>query len=91
VAERALRLVPPDVPVSATNMLGSHLAERRRVFSFPVLGEARWVAVDLQRPSYRDQLGHAEQLERAVVALRAGGRYDVVFDEDGVLVLHRTR
>ena len=55
------------------------------------LGEARWVAVDLERPSYRDQLGHAEQLERAVAALRASGRYAVVFDEDGVLVLHRTR
>ena len=91
VAERALTLVPPGAPVSATNTLGSHLAERRRAFSFPVLGEARWVAVDLERPSYRDQLGHAEQLERAVAALRASGRYAVVFDEDGVLVLHRTR
>ena len=89
VAEQALRLIPADAPVSATNTLAAHLSERRRVFSFPVLGEARWVAIDLERPSYRDQVGRAEQLGRAVTALRAGGRFRVVFDEDGILVLHR--
>jgi uncharacterized membrane protein len=88
-AERAVRLIPREAPVSATNTLGAHLSERRRVFSFPVLGEARWVAVDLERPSYRDQLGRAGELGRAVAALRADGRFRVVFDEDGVLVLHR--
>ena len=77
--------------MSATNTLGAHLSERRRVFSFPVLGEARWVAVDLERPSYRDQLGRETQVRRAVAALRADGRFAVVFDEDGILVLHRER
>ena len=89
IAERAVRLIPPDAPVSATNGLGAHLSERRRVFSFPVLGEAQWVAVDLERPSYRDQLEHEAEVRRAVAALRADGRFAVVFDEDGVLVLHR--
>jgi uncharacterized membrane protein len=91
VAERALRLIPANAPVSATNGLGAHLSERRRVFSFPVLGEAEWVAVDLERPSYRDQLGRAADLERAVARLRSGGRFRVVFEEDGILVLHRGR
>jgi uncharacterized membrane protein len=89
VAESAARLIPADAPVSATNTFGAHLSERRRVFSFPVLGEARWVAVDLERPSYRDQVGREEQLRRAVAALRADGRFRVVFDEDGVLVFRR--
>ena len=88
VAERALRLVPPGAPVSATNTLGAHLSERRRVFSFPVVREARWVAIDLERPSYRDQTGRAAQLEAALARLRSSGRFRVVFDEDGVLVLH---
>ncbi len=90
-AERAVRVIPAEAPVSATNTLGAHLSERRRVFSFPVLGEARWVAVDLERPSYRDQLGRETQVRRAVAALRADGRFTVVFDEDGILVLHRER
>ena len=40
-------------------------------------------------PSYRDQLGRAADLERAVARLRSGRRFRVVFDEDGILVLHR--
>ena len=35
-ARRALALVPGGAPVSATNTLGAHLSERRRIFSFPV-------------------------------------------------------
>jgi uncharacterized membrane protein len=88
-AERAVHVIPADEPVSATNHLGAHLSERRRVFSFPVLGEARWVAVDLERPSFRDQLGHETQVRRALAALRADPRYTVVFVVDGILVLHR--
>jgi uncharacterized membrane protein len=90
VAARALRLVPSGAPVSATNTLGAHLSARRRVFSFPVVQEARWIAVDRTRPSYRDQTGRAAQFEAALARLRAGGGFEVVFDQDGVLVLHRT-
>ena len=39
-ARRALAIVPDGVPVSATNSLGAHLSDRRRIFSFPVLREA---------------------------------------------------
>ncbi len=53
-AARVLRAIPPEAPVSATNTLGAHLSERRRIFSFPVIREARWVALDLTRPSYLD-------------------------------------
>jgi uncharacterized membrane protein len=90
VAERALQLIPRDAPVSATNTLGAHLSARRRVFSFPVVQEARWVVVDRRRPSYRDQTGRDAQFEAALRRLRASGRYAVVFDEDGILVLRRT-
>lgn len=87
VAERAVGLVPAGVAVSATNTLGAHLSERRRVFSFPVLGEAEWVAVDRSRPSYRDEAVAPEKFARALERLLAGGRFAVVFDEDGVMVL----
>jgi len=90
VAERALRVVPPQAPVSATNTMGAHLSERRRVFSFPVLGEADWVVVDRQRPSYRDQADAPVEFESALARLRSSGRFTVVFDEDGILVLRRT-
>jgi uncharacterized membrane protein len=89
VVDRALALVPDDAPVSATNTLGAHLSERRRVFSFPVLGEAEWVVVDRGRPSYRDRADAPGEFGRALARIQAGGRFDVVFDEDDVLVLRR--
>src|SRR5256714_1404545 len=37
IADRALRLIPDDAVVCATNTLGAHLSARRRVLSFPFL------------------------------------------------------
>ena len=88
-AARVLRAVPAGVAVSATNTLGAHLSERRRVFSFPVLREARWVAVDLARPSYLDAAG-GKHFAAAYAALRHDERWRVVEEEDGVVVLRRT-
>ena len=89
VAARALRLVPPRAAVSATNTLGAHLSARKRIFSFPVLEEARWIAVDERRPSYRDEAVAPGRFALALSRVRADPRWKVVFDEDGVLVLRR--
>jgi uncharacterized membrane protein len=91
VAERALRLVPADAAVSATNTLGAHLSERRRIFSFPVLAEAEWVVVDRMRPSHRDEAVAPRAFAASLARLEASGRFEVVFDEDGILVMRRVR
>jgi uncharacterized membrane protein len=87
-AARVIRAVPGDAPVSATNNLGAHLSERRRIFSFPVLREARWVAVDLKRPSYLDDAG-GKKFAAAYARFRRDSRWQVVKAEDGVIVLHK--
>lgn len=89
VLKRAVEAIPGDVPVSATNTLGAHLSERRRVFSFPVLREAEWVVVDERRPSYRDRAVAAERFRAALRAFRSDDRFRLVFSEDGVLVFRR--
>ncbi len=91
VAERALRLVPPDAAVSATNTLGAHLSERRRIFSFPVLREAEWIVVDRSRPSHRDRAVAPAEFAAALARIEASGRFETVFDEDEILVLRRVR
>ena len=88
-AARVLRAVPAEVAVSATNTLGAHLSERRRIFSFPVLREARWVAVDLRRPSTLDD-NRGKGFAAAYAALRHDARWKVVREEDGVVVLRAT-
>src|SRR5206468_1394776 len=56
LSERALRRIPPDAVVSASNSLGAHLSARRRILSFPKLSDATWVAVDEAHPSYLDRI-----------------------------------
>jgi hypothetical protein len=88
LAEQALELVPAAAPVSATNSLGTHLSERRRVFSYPVVREAKWIAVDEQRPSLGDRLDPPEAGAR-IAALRRDPAWRIAFDRGGILVLRR--
>jgi uncharacterized membrane protein len=88
-AARALRAIPPGVPVSATNTLGAHLSERRRIFSFPLVREARWVAVDLKQPSYLDDALGA-RFDAAYARFRRDKHWRLVRADDGVLVFRRS-
>ncbi len=88
-AERVLARVPPGDSVSATNTLGAHLSARRRVLSFPLLGDALWVAVDERRPSTLDRAVDPEGLRLALGRLRADRRFRLVAQDDGVLLFRR--
>ena len=87
-ARRALAVVPDGAPVSATNALGAHLSDRRRIFSFPVLREAEWVAVDSTRLTFLDSL-QSRRAGPALAALRRDPNWRLVVAEDGVLVFRR--
>jgi uncharacterized membrane protein len=82
-------LVPPDVTVSATNTLGAHLSARRRILSFPVRRDARWVVVDTRRPSYLDRANAPTTFAKALAELRRDSRYVLVASDDGVLAFRR--
>jgi uncharacterized membrane protein len=88
IAERGLELIPGGAPVSATNALGAHLSERRRVLSFPLLADAEWIAIDERRPSLGDRLDPPEARAR-IAAVRRDTAWKIVFDEGGILVLRR--
>jgi uncharacterized membrane protein len=90
LAARALRLIPRGASVTATNSLGAHLSERRRIFSFPVSRGADWLAVDLRRPSLGDHNASDEGRRRIERVVR-DGRWRVVFDDDGLMILRRAR
>ena len=89
VAARALKLVPANAPVTATNGLGAHLSARRRVFSFPVVREAEWVAVDLRNPSNLDRGSTSSTTAVPLAQLIQSGDWTRVLDEDGIVVLRR--
>jgi uncharacterized membrane protein len=89
IAARAVELIPPDAPVSSTNGLGAHLSERRRIFSFPVVREAEWVAVDLRRASYLDRRSAPSTAAVPLARLLTSGAWSTVLEEDGIFVLKR--
>ena len=90
IAQRAVELIPADAAVSSTNGLGAHLSARRRIFSFPVLEEAEWVAVDLRRASYLDRRSAPSTAAVPLARLRQSGEWDTVLADDGIFVLRRT-
>ena len=87
-ATRALRLIPDDAVVSASNSLGAHLSARRRFLSFPIREDATWIAVDERSPGYLDRFAPGPYAI-AIARLRRDPTWELVFDEDGVLVFRR--
>ena len=88
ITQRALRLIPGDAVVSATNSLGAHLSARRRFLSFPATRDAEWIAVDETKPGYADRWD-PPATKRALARLRRSPEWELVFSEDGVLVFKR--
>ena len=88
IAARMLKLIPATAPVTATNSLGAHLSERKRIFSFPYLRDATWVIVDERKPSLGDHNDHRLGLKR-IQQLRHDPRFRLVAAADGVLIFRR--
>jgi uncharacterized membrane protein len=89
VAERALELVPDGAVVSASNTLGAHLSDRRRILSFPHRADADWIVVDERRPSYADRAVAPVEAAAAVAWLKRDSAWRLEFEQDGVLVFRR--
>src|SRR5207249_8645911 len=88
IAARALRLIPSGTVVSATNSLGGHLSARRRVLSFPFIQDATWIAADETSPGYADRYARIPTVTQ-LTALRRNPEWQLVFEEDGILVFRR--
>ena len=88
IAQRALQLIPGGAVVSATNTLGAHLSARRRVLSFPYLEDSKWIAADETQPGYADRYAPIPTATQ-LAALRRNPEWQLVFEEDGILVFRR--
>jgi uncharacterized membrane protein len=83
-AERpAVSLIPDGVPVSASNIIGGHLSNRRQILLFPVIRDAEWIAVDTA-----DMEG-AAPFRPEVEQLRRRGTFVTVYESNGVVVMRR--
>ncbi len=88
IADRALRLIPGDAVVSATNTLGAHLSARERVLSFPFIEDSKWIAADETQPGYADRYAPVPAATQ-LAALRRNPEWQLVFEDDGILIFRR--
>jgi uncharacterized membrane protein len=83
--DHAVSLIPKGAPVTVTNRLGGHLSERRYIFMFPAVRQARWMVVDINDPTYH----HPAVLARRVRKFESDSAWRIVFSSHGVAVLHK--
>jgi uncharacterized membrane protein len=81
----AVNLIPPGVPVSASNYLAAHLSARRHIYIFPVVREARWVVVDPHDQTQDQFPGFQPGIRR----IERSPSWRRVYDLRGVLVFER--
>jgi uncharacterized membrane protein len=84
----ALRLIPSDAPVSASNQLGAFLSARRYIYTYPfVAARASWVIVDVSDYTYRSKRAYRQAIER----IDHSPRWHLVFSSNGIQVLRRAQ
>ncbi len=86
LTQQMLSLIPPNAPVSAEDTLDPHLSDRADIYLFPDTTDAQYVALDASVNPTPDT---AAQLYTAVTSMVASKQWDILFANDGLLLLHR--
>ncbi|MGH2347627.1 MAG: DUF2079 domain-containing protein, partial [Chloroflexota bacterium] len=86
LTDQMLSMIPPNAAVSAQDTLDPHLSDRAGIYLFPDTSDAQYVAVDASaNPIPSSPAG----LHSTVVSMLASRRWDVLFADDGLLLLRR--
>jgi uncharacterized membrane protein len=82
---RALALVPPNAPVSASQTLGAYVSARRSVSVFPYISRAQWVVVGPIAASF----DNPHTFRAALARMKTSPHWKLVFDSHGITVFER--
>jgi uncharacterized membrane protein len=81
----ALSLVPPSVPISASQSLGGYLSTRRYIAVFPNLRRAQWVVIGPLATGYDTP----REFRAAFARLKSNPSFKLVYESHGVSVFKR--
>jgi uncharacterized membrane protein len=84
---RALKLIPPNVAVSASQTLGAYVSTRRVVAVFPDVARTNWVLVGSTATGEDDPA----VFRRTLKQLAHNPRWKLEYHRDNVYVFHRMR
>jgi uncharacterized membrane protein len=84
---KALELIPDDAIVSAANVLAPHLADRDRIYLYPVLKDAEYIAILTDK---RDPYPFLpKDWPQHLTEVRSNPDYQILHDADNVLIVKR--
>jgi hypothetical protein len=91
----AVALVPDDARVSASNRAGSHLAQRRYLYSVTFVRDAEWIVLDMwdpfvANPGFPVLEKAPEELAAFRRTIEQSPRWSKVFERNGVLVFRKS-
>ena len=81
-----LAAIPPDAPLSASSALYPHLAERHRLYWFPAVQDAEWIALDVAAATHPLI---APEMKSSADVLLASPSWGLVDARDGLLLFRR--
>ena len=81
---RAVGLIPPDAPVSASLSLGGDVSARRVEIDYPAVAGARWVIV-----GGLTKLDSPQAFHRRLIQLRSSPHWKTVLDQSGITLFAR--
>jgi uncharacterized membrane protein len=81
----ALDLIPDGVPVAASNELAGYLSDRRFIYLFPYVRNARWAVFDAHDATIVDQKGY----RRTIHEIDTDPAWRLVYSSHGVQVLRK--
>lgn len=85
----ALKLIPSKATLSVCPALAPHLASRERIYHFPVIRDAEYVALfTAKRGTYPLT---EEEFNEKIGELKESGEFHVVYEENDLVILRRIR
>ena len=86
---RSLMVIPADSKISVTSCLAPHLAFREKIYHFPIIKDADYIAlVTLPRDSYPLS---KEDFDKRVSELRKSNLYRTILDENNLIIFERIK
>ncbi len=85
--EGALRKIPQNAKVAATNNLGSHLSQRDYIFTIPIgVGEADYIVLLLNDPFAQPSLAAQKELAKS---LKNDPSYQLMYEKENFIVFKK--
>jgi len=91
IADKFIKMIPPNASVSASNHLGAHLSQRETIYHFPFpknFNDIDFILIDLLEYFYPDPKFRQDEIS-CLRGLLSSNNFTLIACEDGILLLKK--